>query len=332
MSQAAPEAASHAAPAAAQPRAQLRFGFLLNLTLLGLLLAVWAALAVSTDSFLTERNLVNLLRQASLWSIIAVGQTFVIITAGIDLSVGAMVGLASVIVALLLVNGVPIALAVALTVGLGCAVGAMHAFGILRLGLPPFIMTLASLTALRGVGLLITDGATISGFSTRFTGFSRLSLLGLPSLFWMVVLVAVPSHVLLHHTRWGRHLYAVGSNPEAARLSGIRTGRTVLLAYVLSAGFAAFAGILTASRISVGVATTGDGWELQSIASSVIGGASLFGAVGSVVGPLLGALLLTTINNGANLLNVNPFWQRIITGLLIVVIVYFDQLRRTRRR
>ncbi len=327
MSQAASEPV-----VAGQSRAQLRFGFLLNLTLLGLLLVVWGALAVSTDSFLTERNLINLLRQASLWAIIAVGQTFVIITAGIDLSVGAVVGLASVIVALLLVNGVPIALAVALTILLGCGIGAMHAFGILRLGLPPFIMTLASLTALRGVGLLITNGSTISGFSTTFTGFSRLSLFGLPSLFWMVVLVAVPCYVLLHHTRWGRHLFAVGSNAEAARLSGISIGRTVLLAYMLSAALAAFAGVLTASRISVGVATTGDGWELQSIASSVIGGASLFGAVGSVVGPLLGALLLTTINNGANLLNVNPFWQRIITGVLIVVIVYFDQLRRRKRR
>ena len=319
-------------PARAKPRGSVRFGFLLNLTLLGLLLLVWAALAISTDSFLTERNIVNLLRQASLWAIIAVGQTFVIITAGIDLSVGAMVGLASVIVALLLVNGVPIPVAVALTIALGCAVGGMHAFGILKLGLPPFIMTLASLTALRGVGLLITNGSTISGFSPAFTGFSFDSLFGLPSLFWMVVLVSVPSYVLLHHTRWGRHLYAVGSNPEAARLSGVRIGRTVLLAYMLSAAFAAFAGVLTASRISVGVATTGDGWELQSIASSVIGGASLFGAVGSVVGPLLGALLLTTINNGANLLNVNPFWQRIITGVLIVVIVYFDQLRRKQRR
>ncbi len=232
---------------------------------------------------------------------------------------------------MLLKAGLPIWLSVGATLLMGVAIGAFHAFGILRLGLPPFIMTLASLTALRGIGLLITNGATISGFNTNFTRFSRESFAGVPSLFWMVILVSVPSYVLLHHTRWGRHLYAVGSNAEAARLSGIAVQRTIYLAYILSASFAAFAGILTASRISIGVATTGEGWELQSIASSVIGGTSLFGAVGSVPGPLLGAMLLTTINNGANLLNVNPFWQRIITGGLIIVIVYFDQLRRHRR-
>ncbi len=324
-----PDAA--ALPAARPPR-RVRFGALLNLTLVGLLLLLWALLAASTDSFATYGNFTNLLRQASLWSIIAVGQTFVIITAGIDLSVGAIVGLTSTIVAVLLTSGWPIAGAVAATLGVGALIGVGNAFGIVQLRLPPFIMTLAAMTALRGVGLLITGGQTIGGMPRAFGAFSRGEVLGVPNLFLAVIAVAVPCWLLLHHSRWGRYLYAVGSNAEAARLSGVRVNRVIYLAYAVSALLAALVGVLTASRIGIGVATTGEGWELQSIAASVIGGASLFGAVGSVIGPLLGAMLLTTINNGANLLNVNPFWQGIITGLLIMAIVYFDQLRRRGRR
>ena len=170
----------------------------------------------------------------------------------------------------------------------------------------------------------------MSGLPPAFTGFSRGELLGIPYLFWVVIAVAVPAYLLLHHGRYGRYIYAVGSNTEAARLSGVPVKRTIYLAYVVSGVCAAIAGVLVTSRLSLGIATTGETWELQSIAASVIGGASLFGAVGSVPGPFLGAMLLSTINQGANLLNVNAFWQRIITGLLIVVIVFFDQLRRRR--
>ena len=321
---------STAAPPTKAPRGS-RMGLVLSLTLLGLLLLLWIGLSLSTNTFLTDRNISNLMRQGSMVAIIAVGQTFVIITAGIDLSVGAVVGFTSVIVALLMTHGVGIAAAILLTLLLGLAIGAFHAFGIVQLGLPPFIMTLATLTALRGIGLLITNGQTISGLPSSFTNFSLDSYLGIPSLFWMVILVAVPSYVLLQHTRWGRYLYAIGSNPEAARLTGVNVKAMIYLAYMLSAGLAAFVGVLLAARIGIGNATQGEGWELQAIASSVIGGTSLFGAVGSVQGPLLGSFILTTINNGANLLSINPFWQRIITGALIILIVYFDQLRRKRR-
>lgn len=330
MSVRAKDPLSAAAPPTQAPRGS-RMGLVLSLTLLGLLLLLWIGLSLSTDTFLTEKNLTNLLRQGAMVAIIAVGQTFVIITAGIDLSVGAVVGFTSVIVAGLLVHGFSIASAVALTLLLGMAIGAFHGFGIVQLGLPPFIMTLATLTALRGIGLLLTNGATISGLPDAFTDFSRANFLGLPLLFWMVILVAVPAYVLLQHTRWGRYLYAIGSNAEAARLTGVNIKAIIYLAYMISAMLASFVGILLAARIGIGNATQGEGWELQAIASSVIGGTSLFGAVGSIQGPLLGSFILTTINNGANLLNVNPFWQRIITGGLIIVIVYFDQLRRKRR-
>jgi ribose transport system permease protein len=271
------------------------------------------------------------MRQGSMIAILALGQTFVIITAGIDLSVGAIAGFCTVVIALLIQAGVPVWLSIVITLLVGLAIGVFHAFGITKMGLPPFIITLATLTSLRGIGLLMTNGATINITDKGFTDFATLDFLGIPSLFWMVIVVAIPSHIFLQHTRWGRYIFAVGSNPESARLSGVRVRLIIYLAYSLSAVFAAFVGVLLATRIGIGNATQADGWELQAIASTVIGGTSLFGAVGSVHGPLIGAFILATINNGANLLNVNSFWQRIVTGGLIIVIVFFDQLRRRNR-
>jgi ribose transport system permease protein len=306
-------------------------GVLLSLTLLGLLALMWFALSMATNTFWTTNNIENLLRQGAMIAILAIGETFVIITAGIDLSVGAITGFASLIVALLLGADYPIWLAIVITLLIGIAIGAFHAFGIVQMGLPPFIMTLATMQALRGIGLLITNGATISITNDTFTDFSQGSLFGVPNLFLMVLLVAIPAYIFLHHSKWGRYLFAIGSNAEAARLSGVNTKAMIYVAYVLSAFCAAFVGILLGTRIGIGNPTQGEGWELQAIASSVIGGTSLFGAIGSIYGPLLGSFILTTINNGANLLNLNSFWQRIITGLLIIVIVYFDNLRRKKR-
>ncbi|UDL88286.1 ABC transporter permease [Mesorhizobium sp. PAMC28654] len=304
------------------------YNALFGLTLLALLVLLWVILSFSTSSFATANNISNLLRQGSMIAILAVGQTFVIITGGIDLSVGAVVGFTTVIVAMLINAGVPVLLAVLLTLLVGVAIGLFHGFGIVKMGLPPFIITLATLTSLRGIGLLITNGNSISINDDAFQEFSRNSFLGIPNLFWMVLLVGIPAYVFLHHSRWGRYLFSVGSNAEASRLSGVSVQRTIFMAYTLSGLCAAFVGVLLASRIGIGNPTQAEGWELQAIASSVIGGTSLFGAVGSVHGPLLGAFILATINNGANLLNVNAFWQRVITGALIIIIVYFDGLRR----
>ena len=304
------------------------YNILFGLTLLALLVLLWAALSIATPSFASGINIANLLRQGSMIAILAVGQTFVIITGGIDLSVGAIVGFCTVTVAMLINAGFPVWVAIAATLLLGVAIGLFHGFGIVKMGLPPFIITLATLTSLRGIGLLMTNGNSISIKNDAFAEFSRNSFIGVPNLFWMVILVAVPAYVFLHHSRWGRYLFSVGSNAEASRLSGVNVNRTIYMAYTLSALCAAFVGVLLASRIGIGNPTQAEGWELQAIASSVIGGTSLFGAIGSVHGPLLGAFILATINNGANLLNINSFWQRIITGALIIVIVYFDGLRR----
>ncbi|AMY02410.1 ABC transporter permease [Mesorhizobium ciceri] len=304
------------------------YNVLFGLTLLALLVLLWILLSVTTTSFASANNLANLLRQGSMIAIMAVGQTFVIITGGIDLSVGAVVGFATVVVAMMINAGFPIWLAILVTLLVGVAIGMFHGFGIVKMGLPPFIITLATLTSLRGIGLLMTNGNSININSDTFTAFSRNSFIGIPNLFWMVILVGIPAYIFLHHSRWGRYLFSVGSNAEASRLSGVNVQRTIYMAYTLSGLCAAFVGVLLAARIGIGNPTQAEGWELQAIASSVIGGTSLFGAVGSVHGPLLGAFILATINNGANLLNVNSFWQRIITGALIIIIVYFDGLRR----
>jgi len=312
-------------------RARRNYSFLFALTLLGILVLLCVVLTIATPNFLTERNIPNLLRQGSMIAILALGETFVIITAGIDLSVGAIAGFATVVIAMLIQAGVPVWLSIFITLLVGLGIGVFHAFGITKMGLPPFIITLATLTSLRGIGLLMTNGATISITDKGFTDFATLDFLGIPSLFWMVIMVAVPGYIFLSLTRWGRYLFAVGSNPESARLSGVRVQLVIYIAYSLSAVCAAFVGVLLATRIGIGNATQANGWELQAIASSVIGGTSLFGAIGSVHGPLIGAFILATINNGANLLNINSFWQQIITGGLIIVIVFFDQLRRRSR-
>ncbi len=318
---------------------------LLGLTLLLLLMAMWFALSVETTTFWSANNMANLLRQGAMIAILAIGETFVIITGGIDLSVGAVAGVISMAVAWLLTHDLgfasSIAGAISISLAIGVLIGLFHAFGVVQMGLPPFIMTLATMYALRGIGLLITNGATISITNDTFTGFSRASFLGfpwtdgswfaVPMLFWMVIVVAVPAYLLLSQSRWGRYLFAIGSNKEAARLSGVNVKAVTYMAYVVSAFCAAFVGILLAMRIGIGNPTQAEGWELQAIASSVIGGTSLFGALGSVHGPLIGSFILTTINNGANLLNLNPFWQRIITGALIIIVVYFDTLRRKKR-
>ena len=191
------------------------YNILFGLTLLALLVLLWIILSVSTASFATGNNIANLLRQGSMIAILAVGQTFVIITGGIDLSVGAVVGFCTVVTAMMINAGFPVWLAVIATLLTGVAIGIFHGFGIVRMGLPPFIITLATLTSLRGIGLLMTNGNSISINNDAFQEFSRGSFVGVPNLFWMVVLVGVPAYIFLHHSRWGRYLFSVGSNAAA---------------------------------------------------------------------------------------------------------------------
>ncbi len=216
---------SNADAVAALKKPRRNFGFLFALTLLGLLVALWVFLAFATPTFATANNISNLLRQGSMIAILAIGQTFVIITAGIDLSVGAVVGFSTTVIAYLLQAGFPVWLSVILTLVMGLAIGLFHGFGIVKMGLPPFIITLATLTALRGIGLVITNGSTISITDPAFNEFSRNSFLGIPNLFWMVIVVAVPAFVFLHRSRL-RPLPLRGRlQPGAARACPASTSR-----------------------------------------------------------------------------------------------------------
>lgn len=292
---------------------------------------LWIILAFSSPYFLTHQNIINLLRQVSIAGIIAFGQLLVIIIAGIDLSVGSMVALTGVLVAQLMVGGVPILPAVLLTLGIGACFGALNAFANVRLGIPAFIVTLAGLQAYRGLALLVSNGRSISGMPTAFTDFADGSLFGVPNLFICLVVLGFALHLLLRYTRTGSYLYAMGSNLEAAKRVGIRTTRLTFLAYMISAGMASIAGILLASRLSIGTPTAGVAYELDAIAAVVVGGASLFGGRGTILGTFCGALLFATIANGATLLGVNPFWTMVATGVLIAVFVYLDNATKRKQ-
>ncbi len=322
----------------------MRFQSLFGLAAILILSAILSPVRDGRPVFLAADNLLNIIRFASENGIIAVGMTLVILTGGIDLSVGAVLALCAVGSAACLTRyHLGLGPTVLLMPALGALVGFVNGAITTRLRIQSFIVTLAMMSAARGAASLWSGGSALplafgtdAGdapplFKSLFAGEVSVLGLAIPAPVFYFLGVGLLASILLGRSVFGRYVYAVGSNAEAARLSGVRVNRVIYLAYAVSAVLAALVGVLTASRIGIGVATTGEGWELQSIAASVIGGASLFGAVGSVIGPLLGAMLLTTINNGANLLNVNPFWQGIITGLLIMVIVYFDQLRRRGR-
>lgn len=291
------------------------------------LLIFIAALILTTSDFLTLTNLDNLIRQVTVFAVLSVGELFVILTGGIDLSVGSVLGLSGGVTALLLAGGmsVPLTILIGLLVGLG--IGLINGLLVTRMGLPPFIATLGMLGAARGLVLLLTGAKTIAPLPDSFTIIANGYFLGLPSLFWILILVAVIAAFVLGRTVFGRYVYAVGSNAESARLSGVPVKWVLIAVYSISGLLAGFAGILTSSRLGAGIPTAGTGYELQAIAGAVIGGASLSGAKGRAIGAVLGALIMGLLNNGGNLLGIDPFYLQIAIGLLIILAVYLDNLQ-----
>ncbi|MBO0985511.1 ABC transporter permease [Rathayibacter sp. SD072] len=290
------------------------------------LLVVFGALTLASDDFLTGNNLANLARQVSIFGILAIGQLMVILTGGIDLSVGSVLGLAGAVTAQLLVAGVPILPAVLLGALVGAVLGIITGLLVTRFKLPPFIATLGMLGIARGVVLVITDANTIQGLPEDFQAIANGSVAGVPNLLILFVVIAAAAAFVLKRTVFGRYVYAVGSNPEAARLAGVPVTLVTITVYGIAGLLSAVGGVLLTSRLGAGVPTAGTGFELQAIAACVIGGASLAGARGSAIGAACGALLIGVLNNGGNLLAVNSFYLQIAIGLLILVAVAFDQL------
>jgi ribose transport system permease protein len=279
-------------------------------------------LALATNTFFTAENLANVLRQNAFPAIVAAGMTFVILTAGIDLSVGSVVGLAGVLCADALVHGWGLWAATALGLGVGLAVGGLNAAIVTRLRVPPFIVTLAMMLVVRGAAFKYTDARTISGLPPSFAAFSQ----SLPMAAVMAVVFAA-SWLLLMRTPFGRHVYAVGGNRDAAWLSGVRVDRVLTKVYLLCGLGAGLAGVLVASRLSAGYPRAGDLYELDAVAAVVVGGTSLFGGRGSIWGTLGGAFFIGILNNGLNLYNVSPYDQMIVKGAVLLAAASLDRWR-----
>ncbi|WP_027797562.1 ABC transporter permease [Paraburkholderia acidipaludis] len=305
--------------------------------LIAALVLICIALSVASPEFLTTSTLTSVMVQVSVVGIAAVGGTFVIITSGIDLSVGSLVALSGMVAATVMAGASPGAvglgiagLAIALVTG--AAVGALNGFAIAWLRLVPFIVTLAMMAMGRGLTLAISDGQTKFDFPSVFTSFGAKTLAGLPMPMLVMLVVFVSGHVLLRKTAFGHQVFAVGGNKEAARLAGIPVNRVIFLTYTFAGLTAAIAGIVLAGRLNSALPSAANGLELQVIAGIVIGGTSLSGGRGSIVGTFIGVVLIGVINVGLSLLGVNPFWTQFIQGGVILAAVLLDALSQRRKR
>jgi ribose transport system permease protein len=294
------------------------------------LLVLFGAMTLASAEFLTGDNMANLARQVAIFGIIAVGQLLVILTAGIDLSVGSVLGLTGCVTADLLVHGAGIPIAIAAGFGVGILIGLFNGSLVAYGKMPPFIVTLGMLGIARGVVLVMTDASTIQPLPDSFGNIANGDFIGVPNLLWMFLAVVVVTSFVLRRTVFGRYIYAIGSNPESARLSGVPVTRVLVAVYAIAGLLAAVGGVLFMSRLNAGIPTAGTGYELNAIAACVIGGASLFGAKGGAFGAAAGALIVATLNNGGNLLAVNAFYLQIIIGALILAAVAFDQWQSRR--
>lgn len=301
------------------------------------LLALCIVLTILSDKFFTPENGWNIMRQISINVCISVGMTLIILTRGIDLSVGSILALSGAIAAGLLKYGIQIPSldlyigftvlgAILAGISVGGVLGVFNGTMITRFKVPPFVATLAMLTIARGATMLWTGGFPITGLGDYFAFIGTGWFLGVPMPVWITVIVVAIAVVVTKKTKFGRHIYAIGGNESAARLSGININKIIIWVYALAGILAAVGGIILTSRLDSAQPNAGMSYELDSIAAVVIGGTSLSGGRGTIMGTVQGALIIGVLNSGLVLLNVSPFWQQIIKGLVILIAVIMDRL------
>jgi ribose transport system permease protein len=298
------------------------------LTLITLFLGLWAA----TPNFFTPVNLASVARQTAVINVMALGMTLVIISGGVDLSVGSILAFGGLVGTLMMEKGYPIPLGIAVGVAGGLLWGIINGVLITRLNISPFIVTLGTLGIVRGITLIISNGLPVHQIPAGFSYLGEGNLAGVPFVLWILVGCALLVHLVLEHTRLGRYTFAIGSNTEAAYYTGIDVRFYTAAVYAICGTLTGLAGMIEASRLMTGQPTAGNGYELQAIAAVVIGGGSLRGGEGSVVGTLIGAFIMGLLANGSDLLGINPYLQQAIIGATIIAAVALDELRRRMAR
>lgn len=291
--------------------------------------ALFIVFSALTSSFYQPANLIDIMLQSAINAVIAVGMTLVIITRGIDLSVGSIAGLSSMVASGMMNQNLYAGIAAGLGVGLAC--GVLNGVLIAKLKLPDFIVTLGTLSIFRGAALIYTNGQPIYGLPQQFRDAFAGQALGIPTPVLLAVVIAAAAFFLVRFTALGEQVVAVGGNEEAARLSGINIDRVKITVYTLSGVLSSLAGFVLIARIGAAEPIGGNGFELQAIGAAVIGGASLFGGIGNPLGSLIGALTLGGLQNGLTLMNVPSFWQYVASGVVVILAVYVDRLARPRR-
>lgn len=318
---------THAGKNSVLPSSLVKFNVRDAGTLIGLLIII-VTFSFLSPVFLTLPNLLNVLQQSSINALIALGMTLVIISGGIDLSVGPTAAMSAVFGASLMVAGIPLPLAVVLTLGVGAACGLFSGTLIAWAGLQPFIVTLGGLSLFRAIALIFTGGNPVFGIPSSFRDMINSSLFGIPTPIVIVAIIALILWTVMNKTPLGEYILAIGGNEEAARVAGVPVRKTKITVYVISGILASLASLILIGRLGAAEPTIGTLWELDAIAAAAIGGASLMGGKGSIFGTLIGVIILGALRNGLTLLNIQAFYQLLATGLIIIIAMLIDRATR----